>query len=121
MPNLLIIDDDEIIIKLIKIILKYEGYKIDTASTGKKAIKILEKKRYDVVLLDIKLSDISGMIIIEHIKKIDPNIIVIMVTGYNSINNAIESLKKGADGYINKPINPKELLLTLKTKLKKTK
>ena len=121
MTNILVIDDNESVSKLLKKILKEEGYKVDTEVSGRPALKAIKKKGYEVVLLEIKLPDISGLTIIEHIKKIDPNIIVIMIAGHSSINNAIEALNKGADGYICKPIKLEELIFTIENKLKQLK
>ncbi len=117
MPNILIIDDDKSIGDLLKKVLEKEGHKVDTELSGKIAIKKIEKTKYDIIFVDIKLQDISGLEIINYIKKINPQTIAIIITGYGSINNAVEALNKGADAYINKPIKLEELLSTLNNKI----
>lgn len=121
MTNILVIDNNESVTKLLKKLLKEEGYKVDAETSGRPALKNIKKNGYEVVLLEIKLPDISGLTIIEHIKKIDPKIIVIMITGHSSINIAIEALNKGADGFISKPIKLEELIFTIENKLKQLK
>lgn len=121
MPNILIIDDDKSIGDLLKKILEKEGHKVDTELSGKIAIKKIEKTKYDIIFVDIKLQDINGLEIINYIKKINPQTIAIIITGYGSINNAVEALNKGADAYINKPIKLEELLTTIENKIKQKK
>ncbi|MCX7716324.1 MAG: sigma-54 dependent transcriptional regulator, partial [Endomicrobia bacterium] len=84
-----------------------------TAHSGEKALSIITEVSPDVVLLDIKLPDIEGMVLLEKIKKIDENIPVVIVSGVNEVKLAVESIKKGAFDYVTKPFNKDELLLVI--------
>lgn len=118
MQNILIIDDDKSIGNLLKKILEKEGHKVDTEISGKNAIKKIKKNEYEIVFIDIQLQDINGLEIIKYIKNKNPQTKAIIITGHVTINNAVEALNKGADGYINKPIKLEELLTTIENKIK---
>jgi DNA-binding NtrC family response regulator len=114
---ILIVDDDTQILKSFKIILESEGFNVDTAESGEEAIKKVKEGAFDAVLLDIKLPGIEGTDVLAILHEISPNIIKIMMTGFPSLDNAIASLKRGADAYIMKPVDPQNLLVVVKKKL----
>jgi DNA-binding response OmpR family regulator len=115
--RILIVDDDEHICETLSAILRSEGYLTETATTAEEALERAQHHFYNIALLDIKLPDIEGTQLLEKLHKISPSTIKIMITGFPSIKNAIESLNKGAESYITKPIEPSELLETIETKL----
>ena len=82
--------------------------------TGNDAISLIDTERFDIVITDMKLPDISGFSIIEKVKKNDADIPVIMITAFSSLQTAIDAMKKGADDYLTKPVNIEELELILK-------
>jgi YesN/AraC family two-component response regulator len=108
--SILIVDDDETILAVLKEILELDGYTVETAATGKEAIEKSENFFFDLSMLDIKLPDMEGTELITKLHKANPQMIKIIITGFPSFDNAVKSLNLGADAYITKPVNSKELL-----------
>ena len=117
--TILIVEDDKAIIKSFKDILESEGYSVDTAETCREAIQKSKAQFYNLVLLDIKLSDMEGTKLLTTMRETSPKMVKIMITGYPSLENAVEALNMGADAYIMKPVNPEKLLILIEEKLKK--
>ena len=120
-PHILIVDDDECICKTLSAILQSEGYQTTTATTAKEAIEKSKTQFFNLTLLDIKLPDMEGTQLLSQLQEITPETIKIMITGYPSLKNAVEALNFGADSYIMKPIDPAELIKTIKNKLEAQK
>jgi len=116
--RILIVDDEKDILQSMKEILELEGYTVDTAETGGEAIEKSKNQFYNLALLDIRLPDMEGTELLTKLHGTMPRMMKIMVTGYPSVQNAVESLNLGADAYIMKPVKPKELLKTVEEKLK---
>ncbi|MGD8506621.1 MAG: response regulator [Candidatus Bathyarchaeota archaeon] len=116
-PSILIVEDDANIRGTLSTILTQTGYKVDTAETGKEAIKKSKTRFYNLALLDIKLPDMNGTKLLTTIHNTLPKMMKIMITGYPSLENAVEALNLGADAYIIKPAKPEELLTLIKEKL----
>lgn len=108
--SILIVDDDEDILKIFKKILEEENYIVETAITGKQAIKKAEEKSYDLVLLDIMLPDMLGDKVAIELKKHDFSIEIIFITGYSEFQSCINSLGIGACDILLKPISFEDLL-----------
>jgi DNA-binding NtrC family response regulator len=117
--SILIVDDDPSIRKVLAAILEEKGYKVDTAETGKIAIQKTKTKFYNLALLDIRLPDMEGTELLTHMKQTTPPMIKIMVTGYPSIQNAVEALNKGANAFIIKPLNIDQALKIIEILLEK--
>ena len=98
-------------------ILEDEGYVIDLAINGKEAIALSESNFHNVALLDIRLPDIDGVELLTRMKTYVPRVRKIMVTGFPSVENAIDAVNRKADAYIVKPVNVQTLLDTIKTQL----
>jgi two-component system sensor histidine kinase/response regulator len=111
--KLLIIDDEEKILNRIERILSKEGYETDTAPNGATALSKLAGKRYDIVLTDINLPDKSGFEIMEHIRNSGLDILILVLTGYASVESAIRAIKMGAYDFIQKPVDAETLKLIL--------
>lgn len=116
--NILIVDDDEAILDVIKDILELKGYNVDTARTGREAIQKTRAKYYNLALLDIKLPDMEGTQLLSRIHRDTPKMMKIMITGYASLENAVDSLNLGADAYLMKPVETEKLLKTVEQKLR---
>jgi len=116
--KILIVDDDQSILKSFKAILQAKGYSIDTAETGKEAIAKADASFYNLALLDIRLPDMEGTKLLTRLHKNTPKMMKIMVTGFPSLENTVESLNMGADAYVMKPVDPKELVRVVEEKLK---
>jgi len=117
--KILIIDDDENIRKSISTVLQEKGYLVDTAENGRAAITKSETAPYNLALIDIRLPDMDGVQLLTAMKQTTPKMVKIIITGYPSLQNAIEAVNKGADGYIVKPIKMDELLTMINEHLKK--
>lgn len=102
-PRVLVVDDEPIAVRNLEHVLKKEGYEVVTADSGSKGLSLLRKDRFDLVLTDLKMEKVDGMRILEECREIHPLTEVIMITGYATVDSAIEALKKGAYHYISKP------------------
>lgn len=119
--RIIVVDDDEDIRKVLKTILEEEGYVVDTAENGKEAIKKSNAKFYNLALIDIRLPDMEGTKLLSAIKETTPKMIKIMITGYPSLQNAIEAVNKGADAYILKPLDMGKVVNKIREHMKKQK
>lgn len=119
--RILIVEDDENIRKTMENILQQKGYETDTAKTGLEAEKKTKIKFYNLALLDIKLPDMDGTQLLTKLHETTPKMMKIMVTGYPSLENAMEALNQGADAYVIKPVKPEKLLALIEEKLEKQK
>ena len=117
--RILIVDDDESIREVLTSILTDEGYIVDTVDTGEKAIKATHEKFYNLVLIDIRLPDMEGTKLLTELKDTVPKMRKIIITGYPTLQNAIEAVNRGADAYIVKPINMDKALKTIREQLQK--
>jgi len=115
--RILIVEDDENIRKTMKNILQQRGYETDTAKTGQEAEQKAKAKIYNLALLDIKLPDMEGTQLLAKLHENTPKMVKIMVTGYPSLENAMEALNQGANAYVTKPVKPAKLLALIKEKL----
>ncbi|SHE45587.1 two component, sigma54 specific, transcriptional regulator, Fis family [Tissierella praeacuta DSM 18095] len=112
--KLLIVDDEETFIEVLRDRLTRKGLNVKAVTSGLDAIKLVEEEEFDVALFDIMMDKINGLELLAKVKKIQPNMEVIMLTGYGTIESAIEAMRKGAYDYLSKPVNPIELELVLK-------
>jgi len=117
--RILIVDDDESIRKTLANILEEKGYIVNTAENGKEAIKKSRAKFYNLALIDIRLPDMEGTKLLTAMREATPRMVKIIITGYPSLQNAIEAVNKGADAYVVKPFNMDSVLNTIKEHLKK--
>jgi DNA-binding NtrC family response regulator len=108
--KILIVDDELNICNGCKLILIEEGYDVDTAMNGSEAIEKLFEQNYDLVLLDIRLPDISGIDILKQINEQRLDCFVIIMTGHGTVENAVDAMKNGAFDYITKPFDDKEII-----------
>jgi DNA-binding NtrC family response regulator len=119
--NILVVDDDANIRETINLILQQKGYSTETAENGREAIEKTKTKYFNLALLDIKLPDMEGTKLLTLIHEAQPRMMKIMVTGYPSLENAVEALNLGADAYVMKPIDPEKLLKMIEEKLEEQK
>jgi len=117
--RILIVDDDESVLKTMARILELEGYQVDTARTGMEAVKKSRVNFYHLALIDIRLPDMQGTKLLTSMCDTIPRMVKILVTGYPSMNNAIEAVNKGADSYLRKPVKMDELLNVVRDQLRK--
>jgi len=117
--SILIVEDDANIRQTLNTILQQKGYNTDTAKNGQEAIQKSQTKFFNLALLDIKLPDIEGTKLLTTMHETLPKMMKIMITGYPSLENAVEALNQGADAYIIKPVKPEKLLALIEEKLEK--
>lgn len=108
--KILVVDDEIQYQEVINMILQSEGYKTKVASSGEEALEILKKEEFNLVLTDLKMNGMDGINLLEEIKNNYTNTYVMLITGFGTIKNAVEAMKKGAFGYFIKGNNPGELL-----------
>jgi two-component system, NtrC family, response regulator HydG len=117
MEKILIIDDDKDLCFVLKRFLSKHGFEVLDAQTGRAALDILDSVEPNLILCDFRLEDMSGSSILKKIKEKNPNVPVIIITGYSNIKTAVEVMKLGAMDYVTKPLLPDEILLTIKKAL----
>ncbi|MFO7891843.1 MAG: sigma-54 dependent transcriptional regulator [bacterium] len=119
--NILIVDDDEAIRDSCTQLLTEMKVKVDNASDGSSGLKKIKQKVYDIVILDLKMPGLSGMKLLKKIKEINPETLVVVITGYATVDSAVDAMKNGAYDFLPKPFTPEELRLIIKRALEKRK
>ncbi|HWP84201.1 MAG TPA: sigma-54 dependent transcriptional regulator [Terriglobia bacterium] len=113
--SLLVIDDEPGIRESLDMLLSGEGYRVELAATAAEGLQRLERKPFDLVLLDVMLPDRSGLEVLREIRASHPKLSVVMITAYGSVENAVEAMRLGATNYINKPWDNARLLAEIAT------
>ncbi|MBW2145247.1 MAG: response regulator [Deltaproteobacteria bacterium] len=108
-PKILVIDDEKRIRDGCQKTLKLEGFEVATIESGTLGLEIIEKEHFDIILLDLMMPGLSGMEVLARVKVLHPETIVIVITGYATLEHAIEAMKKGAFDFVAKPFSPEEL------------
>jgi len=113
-PRILVIDDDRVIRQTIAVTLEDEGYSVDTAENGREAIEKANANYYNLAIVDWRLPDFEGTKLLGKLKETTPKMAKIMLTGYPSMNNAIEAVNERADAFLTKPVAIDKLLAKMK-------
>ena len=108
--KILCVDDEEVILGSFRKILVLDGYSVDTVETGQEALGMIQKHHYDFVFTDLKMPMMDGVEVTKSVKHMRPDIDVIIITGYASVETAVETMKYGAMDYVQKPFTEDELL-----------
>ncbi|HEY6996360.1 MAG TPA: sigma-54 dependent transcriptional regulator [Candidatus Binatia bacterium] len=111
--NLLVVDDDQNLIELIALKLKAEGYEVTTAGTGQEAVQAAKAAIFDLCIVDLRLADQDGISLMRELHSINPGMRVIILTGYGTVESAVQAMQEGAYSYLSKPFNTQELLLQI--------
>jgi DNA-binding NtrC family response regulator len=109
----LVIDDDVATLEFMKFQLKDEGFDVTTAERGQRALDFVRETEFDIILTDLNLPDLNGVELVKQSKQISPDTEIIMITGFGSMEKAIEATKAGAFHYVEKPVNFDELILLI--------
>ncbi len=117
MAEILIIDDEKAIRETLKEILEYEDHSIDLAENGKVGLTMVREKNYDLIFCDIKMPEIDGNEFLERVELLGINAPIVMISGHANIETAVESLKKGAFDFLEKPLDLNRILVTLRNAL----
>lgn len=113
LTNILVVDDDSGIRKMLSTVLDNEGYSVETVENGKQAIKACEKSPFDVALIDLELPDTKGTELLDRLKRIRPSMVRIIITGHPTLESAMKAVNERADGYVLKPFEVTELLVKI--------
>jgi signal transduction histidine kinase len=119
--KILIIDDEEIVIDSCTQILKSGNYQIATASDGAVGLELLKEFKPDLTFVDLKMPGLSGFEVLDRIHEIDPTIVTVVITGFATVDSAVEAMKKGTYDFLPKPFTPDELRLITQRALEKRK
>jgi DNA-binding NtrC family response regulator len=117
--GILVIDDDASVRKSLEAVLKESGYDVDVAQNGKEAIAKSKARFYNLALIDLRLPDMDGIELLTALRETVPRMVKIIITGYPSMENAIEAVNRGANGYILKPYTMEDVLRKIKEQLQK--
>jgi len=119
--QILVIDDEQIMREGCSRILSKNGWGVITAENGKQGLDEIQGhlENIDVILLDLMMPGMSGMEVLDHIRTIDPNLLVIVITGYATVESAVEAMKKGAYDFIPKPFTPDQLRIIVRRALER--
>jgi len=117
--RILIIDDDKAVRESHEAVLKANGYEVDVAENGREAIRKSKARLYDLALVDLRLPDMDGIELLTAMREAVPKMVKIIITGYPSMENAIEAVNRRADGYMVKPYTMEDLLRKIKEQLQK--
>jgi len=111
--EILVVDDEESIRTVLRLDLEQLNYGVDEAGSGKEALEILKNIHYDLMITDLKMEGMNGQELMQKVKKIRPELMVIMLTGYASLDSAIGALRLGASDYLRKPYDKSELIIRI--------
>jgi len=112
--RILVVDDEEIVRESLSSWLKEDGYEVNAVESGIKALEEIQKNPCDVMLIDMKMPEMDGLQLLERVKKIKPETVMVIITAYPTVDTAVKAMKEGAYDYIVKPFNPEEISLVIK-------
>ena len=112
-PKILIVDDDEGMRDTLRDILEEEGYMVACASSGKQGLRTISEEFHNLTLIDIRLPDMSGLHLLEQVKRSSPDTACMLITGFASIETSVEALNLGAEAYIVKPLNIEQVKMSI--------
>ena len=115
--KVLVVDDELIIRESIVGWIRKAGHEIQAAENGRRALQMMGGDHYDLIFLDIKMPDMSGLEVLKHVKAHHPQCLVVMITAYGSVETAVEAMKNGASDYLLKPFEPEQLTLIIEKML----
>lgn len=107
--RILVLDDEQIVLESVSRVLDGENYQVSTCRKGEEAIDALKGGRYDILITDMKMPGMDGLQAMEALAEVDPDLSMIMLTGYATIDSAVQAMKLGAVDYIKKPFTPEQL------------
>ena len=119
--KILIVDDDKSIAEVLEGLISNEGRAVHVCHDGMEALERIEKNRYDLILVDLIMPKLGGLDILKYAKKINPESIVVILTGYASLETAITAIREGAYDYISKPCKLEEIEIVVENAIEKIK
>lgn len=119
--KILIVDDEVVICQSCEKVFSRRGYPVKHTTSGREALKVLEREHFDIVFTDLKMMDLGGMEVLKTVKENYPDVVVVIITGYATIASAVETMKLGAFDYLPKPFTSQELLSVLERAIERRK
>jgi DNA-binding NtrC family response regulator len=104
-PLLLVVDDETAVLSLIRRVAESQGFEVVTCTDGRQALQLAEARRPDLVLVDLRMPDVNGLEIVRAVRNTDASSMIVLMTGFGSIDSAVEAVKLGAADYLTKPFN----------------
>lgn len=120
-PHVLLVEDEPMVAKGLKMVMDEEGFDVDLADTGLAALNKFRIKNFDLMVADLRLPDIDGMEVIEHLRESQPETKVVIITGYPSVATAVKAVKMGVSDYLRKPFTDDEFIAAVDTAMKDRK
>ncbi len=112
-PRVLVVDDEKRIRDVCEKMLSQEGCEVATAENGEAGLKMIKESHYDIILLDLMMPGISGLDVLGEVKSLHPDTVVIVITGYATIEHSIDAMKRGAFDFLPKPFSPQDLRMVV--------
>ena len=116
--TVLVVDDEEVMREILETLLKGEGFRVKLAENGEDGLALARREPIDVAVVDVMLPDMSGIEVLDELKKSDPEMVVVMITAFASVETAITAMKRGAFDYITKPFKNDEVLIVVSNGMK---
>ncbi len=117
-PSILVVDDELLIRDLLYDFFSGQGWDISVAENGDKALEMTRSKKFDLVLTDIRMPEMDGLALTGYLRQADPDLPVMLMTGFPSVDTAVEALRKKVDDYIIKPFNINQLYKAVESRVK---
>lgn len=117
MSRILIVDDEDGIRRVLRQLLEYEGHEVRTASSGGEALEVYPEYRPDLTFLDVKMARLDGLEVLVRIRELDPQALIVMISGHGTIETAVEATRRGAYDFLEKPLDTDRILLTVRNAL----
>ncbi len=118
MHRVLVVDDDKVLQESVRQALQFHHFGVDVADNGRQAVSAIYREKYDLVVMDVNMPEMDGIEALIEIKKYDPSIIVLILTAYSNVQDAVKAVKEGAYNYLEKPISSDNLVALIKRALK---
>lgn len=118
MHKVLVVDDDKVLQQSVKQALEFHHFKVDVADNGREAVSAVYREKYDLVVMDVNMPEMDGLEALVEIKKHDPTMIVLILTAFSNVSDAVKAVKEGAFNYLEKPITSDNLVALIKRALK---
>lgn len=119
LAKILLVDDEPSVLMTARAILEQEGYEVEAASNGGDAVQAIRERQFDVVLTDLKMRGVDGLAVLAEVRKRSPQTVTLMMTGYGSVDSALEAIQLGAYEYLLKPVEVSEMKMAVKRSLER--
>ena len=119
LDRILIVDDDPLVLQTLSDVLTHEGFHVSKASSGRDALDLLGREPHALLLSDIRMPEVDGMELLSEVRRVHPGTDVVLMTGYGSLDGAIDSMMIGAADYLIKPLKPREVIARIRSILQR--